>query len=189
MGELTTSLTIMLTNIVFNFMLWLCHCRYKYRYPIGVVAIPLSAYKAKFKLPGAEKETTMTITTYPLIPAYALTPEKLQGITLEHELLVSTLDNRSPQILYVVHTRVRLLLNLILTEQMTLEYVRKFLPPEDLIAVVIELVKRVTIPSYITAKELKKFNTWRDMQQRYANQALQMHQQKQKAAASLRKRK
>jgi len=154
-----------------------------------VVAIPLSAYKAKFKLPGAEKETTMTITTYPLIPAYALTPEKLQGITLEHELLVTTLDNRSPQILYVVHSRVRLLANLILAEEMTVDYVRKFLPPEDLIAVVIELVKRVTIPSYITAKELKKFNAWRAMQQRYANEALQMHQQKQRVSAGNRKRK
>jgi len=152
-----------------------------------VVAIPLAAYKAKFKLPGSEKETTMTITTYPLIPAYALTPEKLQGITLEHELLVSTLESRSPQILYVVHSRVRTLANLIMTEQMTIDYVRKFLPPEDLIAIVLELLKRISIPSYITAKELTKFRKWEATQHKYANEALQMHQQKR--TEGMRKRK
>lgn len=159
------------------------------RYPIGVVAIPLAAYTAKFKLPGAEKESTMLITTYPLIPAYALTPEKLQGITLENELSVTTLDNRSPQILYVVHSRVRLMDNLVLTEQMTMEYVRKFLPPEDLINVVIRLIERINVPSYITKKELAKFNAWLATQKRYARQALRLHQQKRMDVLHRKKRK
>ena len=86
------------------------------QYPVGVVAIPLAAYQAKFKPPNAKKERTMTVWTFPVIPAYAMTPEKLQGVTLDNELYVSTLDNRSPQILYVVFSRVRALIYLILTE-------------------------------------------------------------------------
>ena len=78
-------------------------------YPIGVVPIPLASYSASFRvsLPGATALTSMMVTTFPLILAYALTPEKLQGVTLDNELFVSELENRSPQILYVVHSRVR----------------------------------------------------------------------------------
>jgi hypothetical protein len=57
-------------------------------YPEGVVAIPLSSFAAKFTLPSAKRETSMSVSTFPIIPAYAMTPEKLQGITLENELYV-----------------------------------------------------------------------------------------------------
>jgi hypothetical protein len=156
-------------------------------YPVGVVAIPLGRYQAKFKLPNAKALTTMTVWTYPLIPAYAMTPEKLQGVTLDNELYVSTLDNRSPQILYVVFSRVRALINLILTERLTLEYVQKFLPPKEIILIMKDLISRIEIPAYMPADERQQFATWQAWQQVYADAALQIHDFKIKKSIALRK--
>jgi hypothetical protein len=147
-------------------------------YPIGVVAIPLATYQATFTLPNATAQTTMAITTFPIIPAYAMTPEKLQGVTLENELFISVLDNRSPQILYVVFSRVRSLDKLILTEPMSLGYVRKFLPPEDLVNIMKGLLDRIEVPCYMPESEIQKFEEWLSIQRSYANQALALHRNK-----------
>ena len=147
-------------------------------YPIGVVAIPLATYQATFTLPNATAQTTMAITTFPIIPAYAMTPEKLQGVTLENELFISLLDNRSPQILYVVFSRVRSLDKLILTEPMSLGYVRKFLPPEDLVNIMKGLLDRIEVPCYMPESEIQKFEEWLSIQRSYANQALALHRNK-----------
>jgi hypothetical protein len=156
-------------------------------YPVGVVAIPLSRYQAKFKLPNAKAISTMTVWTFPLIPAYALTPEKLQGVTLDHELYVSILDNRSPQILYVVFSRVRALVNLILTERLTMEYVQKFLPPKELIVLMKSLIDKIEVPVYMPAEERKKFADWQEMQRVYADAALSIHDSKIKKSIAVRK--
>jgi hypothetical protein len=156
------------------------------QYPVGVVAIPLAAYQAKFKPPNAKKERTMTVWTFPVIPAYAMTPEKLQGVTLDNELYVSTLDNRSPQILYVVFSRVRALIYLILTEQLTMEYVRKFLPSKEIITVMKDLVEKIELPCYATPEERQKFAAWKQMQTEYANTALKLHDLKIRSQIALR---
>ena len=156
-------------------------------YPPGVVLIPLASYQAKFTLPGAEAETTMSVATFPLIPAYAMTPEKLQGVTLSYELYVSVLDARSPQIFYVVCSRVKVLLNLIFTQELTLEYIRKFLPPENIICTVKALLDRIEVPSYISPLQRKKFQEWRTTQRKYANLALQLHDERKRAKLLKRK--
>ena len=129
----------------------------------------------------------MTVWTFPLIPAYALTPEKLQGVTLDHELYVSILDNRSPQILYVVFSRVRALVNLILTERLTMEYVQKFLPPKELIVLMKSLIDKIEVPEYMPAEERKKFADWQEMQRVYADAALSIHDYKIRKNIQLRK--
>ena len=144
-------------------------------YPIGVVAIPLATYQTKFTLPNAKAQMTMAITTFPIIPAYAMTPEKLQGVTLENELFISALSNRSPQILYVVFSRVRSLNKILLTQRLSLEYVRKFVPPEDIVKIMKELLDRINIPCYIPESELQKLDDWLCMQHSYALQALALH--------------
>jgi hypothetical protein len=142
-------------------------------YPIG--AIPLATYQTKFTLPNAKAQTTMAITTFPIIPAYAMTPEKLQGVTLENELFISALSNRSPQILYVVFSRVRSLNKILLTQRLSLDYVRKFVPPEDIVKIMKELLDRIDIPCYIPESELQKLDDWLCMQHSYALQALALH--------------
>ena len=144
-------------------------------YPIGVVAIPLATYQTKFTLPNAKAMTTMAITTFPIIPAYAMTPEKLQGVTLDNELFISVLSNRSPQILYVVFSRARSLNKILLTQRLSLEYVRKFVPPEDIVNIMKDLLDRIDIPCYIPESELQKLDDWLYMQHSYAQQALALH--------------
>ena len=156
------------------------------QYPVGVVAIPLAAYQAKFKPPNAKKDRTMSVWTFPVIPAYALTPEKLQGITLDNELYVSTLDNRSPQILYVVFSRVRALIYLILTERLTMEYVRKFLPSKEIITVMKDLVEKIQLPSYATPEVQQQFAEWKHTQTQYAKMALKLHDSKIRTQVALR---
>ena len=148
------------------------------KYPPGVVPIPLASYKAQFCLPGSRAETTMMVTTFPLIPAYAMTPEKLQGVTLEHELFVSELACRSPQILYVVYSRARALIKLILTELLTMDYVRKFLPSEELIHLVNGFIDKIQIPDYMPTAERAKFIAWVAEQKKYVNEAIQLHRER-----------
>ena len=155
-------------------------------YPVGVVAIPLGRYQAKFKLPNAKAVTSMTVWTFPVIPAYAMTPEKLQGVTLDNELYVSVLDNRSPQILYVVFSRVRKLIYLILTERLTLEYVRKFLPPKEIILVMKSLIEKIVLPSYAPAEQRQQFAEWQSKQRLYAQAALDLHDFKIRSQMQLR---
>jgi pimeloyl-ACP methyl ester carboxylesterase len=120
-------------------------------------------------------------------PAYAMTPEKLQGVTLDNELYVSILDNRSPQILYVVFSRVRALINLILTERLTLEYVRKFLPPKEIILLMKQLIDKIQLPSYASPEVRHEFATWQRVQTKYAKAALDLHDYKVKSRMALRK--
>jgi hypothetical protein len=147
-------------------------------YPIGVVPIPLASYSASFSLPGATALTSMMVTTFPLIPAYALTPEKLQGVTLDNELFVSELESRSPQILYVVHSRVRELEKLVMTDLLTEEYVRKFLPSQYLVQLVSDLIDLIETPAYMPQSERVKFEAWKAEQKTYATAATKLHQDK-----------
>ena len=148
-------------------------------YPPGVVAVPLASYKIEqLQMPGASKQMTMTVSTFPIIPAYALTPEKVQGITLDYDLYVPRLPTRAPQILYVVATRVRELIKLILTDSLTMEYVRSFLPPLHVINVTNSLIENIKVPSYITPTEMDRFQGWLHKQETYSNLAISYHDQR-----------
>jgi hypothetical protein len=148
-------------------------------YPPGVAAVPLASYKIEqLQMPGASKPMSMTVSTFPIIPAYALTPEKVQGVTLDYELYMPRLPTRAPQILYVVATRVRALNKLILTDSLTMEYVRTFLPPLHVIKVTMSLIETIKVPSYITQTELDSFHGWLHKQETYSNLAISYHDQR-----------
>jgi hypothetical protein len=142
-------------------------------YPAGVIAIPLKPYTCKVNLNHGV--TSVTVHQFPVIPAYGMTPEKLQGVTLLHDLYVSELDNRQAQILYVVLSRVLALAWLIFTQPLTMEYVRKFVPSVQVLQTVRDLMDRVFIPSYMTVDQAHVFDQWLRTQQRYCAQALRIH--------------
>ena len=139
----------------------------------GVIAIPLKPYTCKVSLNHGV--TSVTVHQFPVIPAYGMTPEKLQGVTLLHDLYVSELDNRQAQILYVVLSRVLALAWLIFTQPLTMEYIRKFVPSVQVLETVRDLMDRVFIPSYMTVEQARVFDRWLRTQQRYCAQALRIH--------------
>jgi ATP-dependent exoDNAse (exonuclease V) alpha subunit len=63
------------------------------------------------------------LNTFPLVPAYSLTVEKVQGVTLDHMILTSLHHPSRPSfsgaLLYVALSRVRRLSSLYLTEKLT----------------------------------------------------------------------
>jgi hypothetical protein len=103
-----------------------------------------------------------------------MTPEKLQGVTLEFELFISILKNWSPQVLYVAFSRVRDLNKLILTEDLTMEYIRNFLPPKAIIDVTKTMLGKIDVPKYIPIDERVKFEIWLEQQIAYSNEASQL---------------
>jgi hypothetical protein len=130
-------------------------------YPPGIVLIPLTSNTLKkCKLPGATKSKYITMEQFRIICAYGLTPEKMQGLTLKHDLYVSRLEARNEMMLYVVFSRVLALKWLILSEEMKMDYVRKFLPKRHLLEVMAILLKSISVPNYITDVEQEKLTTW-----------------------------
>ena len=153
-------------------------------YPPGVVAIPNGAYDCEVKLPNAKQKSTIRVHQFPVIPAYAMTPEKLQGVTLRHDLFVSELDNRQAQILYVVLSRILMLAWLILTQPLTMEYIRRFVPTKVVLEEVHRLMAMVHMPSYAPKEQMKTFFTWRARENRYYEQAMGIHRDRESSRRS-----
>jgi hypothetical protein len=147
-------------------------------YPPGVVAIPIGTYECEVKLPNAKQNSTLTVQQFPVIPAYAMTPEKLQGVTLYHDLYVSELSNRQAQILYVVLSRILMLSWLILTQPLTMDYVRKFVPAKIVLDEVHRLMDMVQMPTYAPKEQIKKFYKWRAQENKYYGQAMAIHRER-----------
>jgi hypothetical protein len=78
-------------------------------------------------------------------------------------------------------------MNLIFTQELTLEYIRKFLPPENIICTVKALLDRIEVPPYMSPLQRKKFQEWRTTQRKYANLALQLHDERKRAKLLKRK--
>jgi len=91
--------------LIFNFFLSLFSVRVfadPKRYPPGVAAILLASYEIEqLQMPGVLGQMSMTVSTFPIIPAYALTPDKVRGVALDYELYMPRLPTRAPHILYV----------------------------------------------------------------------------------------
>jgi hypothetical protein len=156
-------------------------------YPPGIVAIPLAGYDCEVKMPRAKQKQTLRVYQYPVIPAYAMTPEKLQGVTLHHDLYVSELDNRQAQILYVVLSRILMLAWLILTQPLTMEYVRRFVPPKIVLEEVHKLMNNVHIPVYASKKQREKLTKWRAIENQHYASAMAIHQEREDGRRKQRK--
>ena len=149
-------------------------------YPNGVLLIPYGKFEISLLLPKAEQKYKMTIYQFPMIPAYAMTPEKLQGVTLVHDMYITSLSNRSSQILYVAYSRVKFLSQLIISEELSMEYIRSFLPKVEIIKLVRELMNRIDIPEYLhnNTIEKQKFERWFDKENSYYETAMEYNNTK-----------
>jgi hypothetical protein len=102
--------------------------------PPGTFRILTARHDVKTTLAG--KSLSMKLETFPLVPAYALTVEKMQGSTLDG-IVLGTLHHASRKsyasaLLYVALSRVRRLTDLYLTEPLTLSDIK---PPNKLILI------------------------------------------------------
>jgi hypothetical protein len=151
-------------------------------YPEGVLLIPYAAYSVKIKAPKAKEPKIIRLDQFPIIPAYALTPEKLQGVTLYHDMYITSLSCRSSQILYVAFSRTQSLQQIILTEEVTMNYVRKFLPKRQILTLVTDLMEKIDLPDYIVdfPNEYEKYERWLSLQHDYCNEAWIRHRTKKK---------
>ena len=91
---------------------------------------------------------SMKLCTYPLLPSYALTVEKIQGSTLDG-IILGTLHHKSRKsysaaLLYVALSRVRKLSDLYLSEKLTMEDIRA--PSQKIID---EITRLESIPSFL----------------------------------------
>jgi ATP-dependent DNA helicase PIF1 len=114
--------------------------------PPGVYKLTPSRHDIKPTLGG--KTVSLKLTTYPLVPSYALTVEKIQGATLDG-IVLGTLHHSSRKsfpsaLLYVALSRVRRLQGLFLTEPLTFEDIRA--PSNEIKA---EIARLEGIPSYL----------------------------------------
>ena len=90
----------------------------------------------------------MKLSTYPLVPSYALTVEKIQGSTLDG-IILGTLHHSSRKsfsaaLLYVALSRVRRLSDLYLSEPLSMEDIRA--PPQRILD---EIARLEAIPAFL----------------------------------------
>jgi hypothetical protein len=147
-------------------------------FPEGVFQLPIMTNDVKFKLPGTKTVISFKIKQFPLIANYAMTPEKSQGSTVDGEVTIGKLNCEKSQALYVAFSRVRALKQIILTEKLTLQYVRKFLPSKALLNELKRQVMAIDVPDYIPHTEQAKFFYWKENELQYYNEAIAFHEEK-----------
>jgi len=148
-------------------------------YPVGVIGIPYWHGSCKIDLPG-KRSISPTLSQFPIISTYAMTPEKLQGITLENYLFVSILDRSgfAPQTFYVTLSRVAALICLIITEYFDMDYLEQFRPPTTELLIMKDILENFVPPAYIPPVELERFKFWQAEQLSYCLDALQRNSTK-----------
>ncbi|KAI9325526.1 hypothetical protein BDR26DRAFT_902740 [Obelidium mucronatum] len=122
-------------------------------------------------MPNSARTWSPTLTQFPAISALACTPEKLQGVTLEHWITIAKLDrpNFNPQTLYVAFSRVRSLNCIRLPIKLTAEYVRKFRPPKKYVTEMVRLMGMVILPAYACPAQQQQFLAWKQQQLDFAS--------------------
>ena len=66
-------------------------------FPAGIVGIPATSYTVKLNLPnpnGVAKSWSVNVIAFNLITAYALTPEKVQGQTIQDGVVIAPLERK-----------------------------------------------------------------------------------------------
>ncbi|KAJ3060997.1 hypothetical protein HDU98_003071 [Podochytrium sp. JEL0797] len=138
--------------------------------PPGVVAIPPLELSVSIEMPNNGSLWSPTLVQFPCISALACTPEKLQGVTLDHWITISKLDRHcyQPQTQYVGFSRIRMLKCIRLPFKYRLEYIRKFKPPKPYVEEMIRLIDMVTLPSYASVEITTAFDDWKLEQHNFA---------------------
>ena len=142
--------------------------------PSGVVGLPPSTLSVSIKMPNSNATWSPTLTQFCCIPALACTPEKLQGVTLEHSITIGKLDRHpfKTQTLYVSFSRVRAKTAIRLPWRLTMAYVRLFRPPKIFILEMIRLIALVELPIYADDAVTQSFTDWKLTQNEFAAKAL-----------------
>ena len=143
-------------------------------YPSGVVLIPPVHGPIKVTLPHNKTLWNPTVTQFPFICANALTPEKLQGTTLDYNIYISPLDRYgfSEASLYVAMSRVRKRERLVFTEPITRDYVNKFRPPVRVLKEMKSMLEKSNRPPYMNIQQSLNYTTWMDQEIAYCDESL-----------------
>lgn len=105
--------------------------------PTGIAPI-LARTEKGVKVDMTSRTFSITINQVPLIPAFAITSDKCQGLTVERMVLGplrhSTRRNPQQSSFYVAVTRVKMMKQLYLMEPLSLDFLQYFKPNQDAIA-------------------------------------------------------
>jgi hypothetical protein len=136
--------------------------------PPGVIALPPFRGMIDITIPNAAKRSiSMTIKQFQVVPAFALTPEILQGQTCTEGLTIMDLRRdrgTSRQVLYVAFSRSVSLDKPTLTRSLDRSYLRLFSPRREKIAESHRLINLVSLPTYTTQAQVRDFQLWRSEQ-------------------------
>lgn len=145
-------------------------------FPIGIIGIPKYKYQAKITAANPNNHSatwTVTVTTFNMVPAFAGTPENLQGRTLTDGIVMTELTRGSKpmpsQALYVSFSRIQKLTDLVLLKPLSRKYLDKFRPRRETIEEMRRLQDMIEIPENAPYAEVEKFNAWIKEQRAYAD--------------------
>ena len=133
-------------------------------YPPGVIGLPPLRKSVSIKLPWKPSENAWspTLKQFGIIGCLAMTPEKLQGVTLFHKLYIGPLDRPlyKAACFYVTYSRVLEMLRLVLSEPLTMDYVNKFHPPIVVLLKMKELLEMSDFPPYASIEQRRDMEAW-----------------------------
>ncbi|KAI8853944.1 hypothetical protein BC829DRAFT_413535 [Chytridium lagenaria] len=125
-------------------------------YPAGVIPVRPLHVAAKISMPGCDS-FSITVDQFPVIPFFSCTPEKLQGTTLPHGVIILNLRTGT---LYVALSRTTSLKSLVLLKRITREDIKYFTPTEAVMAAMLNLMGKVRRPDYATDEQWRDYYTW-----------------------------
>ncbi|OWZ17425.1 hypothetical protein PHMEG_0008630, partial [Phytophthora megakarya] len=136
-------------------------------FPEGVIGLPALKGRVSLKQIPNLARSSITVTQFALVPAFACTTEKLQGQTCHDGVVVTPLDNRQSvpsQTLYVALSRSVSLDGLSLTQSISRSYLGKFVPNQETVNEMQRLMNLVSVPPFASAEERISFDQWKSTQ-------------------------
>jgi len=118
-----------------------------------------------------------TVDQFPFICANALTPEKLQGVTLRHNIFLGAIDRNgfSEASCYVAYSRVLAAKYLVFTEPASLELLQKFNPPVGVVLELKKILEKLDHPPYMNTVQKEKTDLWIQQENKYCREALDLY--------------
>jgi hypothetical protein len=147
----------------------------------GIVALPVSRVNIQINL--SQSNTTVsgelkkaqsfgiTAFQYPLVPMYACTVEKVQGLTIPDGITIGNLLRKAykEQALYVAFSRTLRLLQIRLVEALTTSYLKQFRPNITVAKQMLRLLQSAHLPNQPNhPKLLSDMRNWLDQRSQYA---------------------
>ena len=146
-------------------------------YPIGVCLIPPLHAPIEIILPHNGTSIYPTVDQFPFICANAMTPEKLQGITLFLNMYFGEIIRKgvSEASCYVAFSRVLEAKYLVFIEHITRELINKFNPPISVLMEMKNILENLNHPPYMTSEQSITYFSWLKQENEYCREACQLH--------------